>query len=182
MDYSSSLGPIDPQVLRNNQYVPALGYLDKVKEMIEKSIDGTLSDVEFAMFQTLDLAELKKYEEAKELSIDLLKQWLTKYKFKNWNIHKTDKDKKDKPVTDEGKKERAEHIAKILSDNKLWHAHDRFIGIEKIKNELKLEIEDYSEKKDLRNSILTYNNLLTEFYAKNNKQILFHTKKQKELQ
>src|SRR5215217_4652818 len=31
MDYSSSLGPIDPQVHNGKQWVPALGYLDQVE-------------------------------------------------------------------------------------------------------------------------------------------------------
>jgi len=36
MDYSSSLGPIDPQVWNGKQWVPALGYLDKVAELIKR--------------------------------------------------------------------------------------------------------------------------------------------------
>jgi len=42
MDYSSALGPIDPQVpdRENRVLVPALGYLDKVEELIKKSIDN----------------------------------------------------------------------------------------------------------------------------------------------
>ena len=39
MDYSSALGPIDPQVPdKEDKYLmPALGYLDKVAELVEKS-------------------------------------------------------------------------------------------------------------------------------------------------
>ena len=38
MDYSSSLGPIDPQVpAHDGRLVPALGYIDKVNEFIEKA-------------------------------------------------------------------------------------------------------------------------------------------------
>jgi len=176
MDYSSSLGPIDPQVLKNDRYVPALGYLDKVEELIQKSNNNSLSDAEFAMLQSLDLAELRQYEQAKELSIDLLKKWLVKYKFKDWDIHRTDNEKKNLAVTEEEKQERAEYIATMLSDNKIWHSHGRYIGIETVKNILKLEIEDYSNQDGLRKSILTYNNLLTEFVAKNNRRIFFHTK------
>lgn len=39
MDYSSSLGPIDPQVWNEQQWVPALGYLDKVEEMLAKALN-----------------------------------------------------------------------------------------------------------------------------------------------
>ena len=41
MDYSSVLGPIDPQVPnKDGKYVAALGYLDKVKEIIDKAQNG----------------------------------------------------------------------------------------------------------------------------------------------
>lgn len=38
MDYYSVLGPIDPQVQnKEGKLVTALGYLDKVKELVEKA-------------------------------------------------------------------------------------------------------------------------------------------------
>ena len=48
MDYSSSLGPIDPQVYNGKNWVPALGYLDKVEELIEKSANNELTEAEFS--------------------------------------------------------------------------------------------------------------------------------------
>ncbi len=45
MDYSSSLGPIDPQVYNGKEWVPALGYLDKVEVMEE--IAKSLGDNHF---------------------------------------------------------------------------------------------------------------------------------------
>ena len=50
MDYSSSLGPIDPQVFNGTTYVPALGYLDKVNELLEKAKNGTLTNAEFLIY------------------------------------------------------------------------------------------------------------------------------------
>lgn len=38
MDYSSALGPIDPQVFNGELWVPALGYLEKVEELVAKSL------------------------------------------------------------------------------------------------------------------------------------------------
>lgn len=180
MDYSSSLGPIDPQVLKGDKYVPALGYLDKVNEFIEKSKAGTLSPAEFSMMQELDLAELAQYEQAKDLSIDLLKEWLVKYKFKNWDTHRSDPTKKDNEVTHDEKIERAKDIAEKLSDNSLWHSHGRYIGIKTLQNILKLEIDDYSDNQTLRTPLLEYSNLLTEFVAKNNRRVYFHTNLKKE--
>ena len=43
------------------------------------------------MFKEMDLAWLSSIEQARELSISLLKDWLVKYKFKNWNAHETNK-------------------------------------------------------------------------------------------
>lgn len=38
MDYYSVLGPIDPQVKnKDNNWVAALGYLDKVNELLKKA-------------------------------------------------------------------------------------------------------------------------------------------------
>lgn len=84
MDYFSVLGPIDPQVQnKDGKLVAALGYLDKINELIEKAQNNTLTQAEFLILKDFDLAELREYEQAKELTISLLKKWLVKYKFKN---------------------------------------------------------------------------------------------------
>ena len=90
MDYASSLGPIDPQVQTyDGRLVPALGYIDKVNEFIRKSQSKEgLTDAELIMLKSLDLAMLSRYEQARELSISLLKMWLVKYKFKDWKNHR----------------------------------------------------------------------------------------------
>ena len=75
------------------------GYLDKVNELIEKSAQGTLTRAELVMLQQQDLAMLRRYEQAKELTIALLKNWLVKYKFKNWDTHQTNPAKLGQPVT-----------------------------------------------------------------------------------
>ena len=88
MDYFSTLGPIDPQLERRDGregFIPALGYLEKYNDFVEKSRRGTLTSAEAAYFiQNFDAGDLYSYEQAKKLSIDLLKKWLARYKFKNW--------------------------------------------------------------------------------------------------
>jgi ClpP class serine protease len=72
MDYYSVLGPIDPQVQnKEGKWVPALGYLDKINELIQKARNQTLTQAEFIILKEFDLAELRAYEQAKELTIDL---------------------------------------------------------------------------------------------------------------
>lgn len=129
MDYFSVLGPIDPQVQnKEGRLVAALGYLDKINQLIEKARNNTMTQAEFIMLKDFDLAELRGYEQARDLTIDLLEKWLVKYKFKNWTTHKTNSAKKNQPVTEEEKIIRAKEIAAHLSDNNKWKSHGRPIN------------------------------------------------------
>lgn len=172
MDYFSVLGPIDPQV-RNKEghFVPALGYLDKIDELIQKAKENKLTNAEFIILKEFDLAELKAFEQAKKLTITLLKDWLVKYKFKNWNQHSSN----GRKVTDSEKIQRAEEIASALSDNKRWKSHDRPINIEALER-LKLKVTDYS-KSDVRKQIRNYYKLIKDFVNRNKFPIFIHTKK-----
>lgn len=178
MDYFSVLGPIDPQVQnKEGKWVAALGYLDKVNEMLEKAKTNDLTQAEFLILKDIDLAELKGYEQAKELTIDLLKKWLVKYKFKNWNKHETDPDKKGQAVTDEEKTARAEEIADKLSNNNIWKSHGRPINIETLTQFLRLKIEDYSDMQEKRDVIRSYYEFLTDYVTRERYPIFIHTRK-----
>ncbi|MHB9158839.1 MAG: SDH family Clp fold serine proteinase [Thiobacillus sp.] len=169
MDYSSSLGPIDPQVQsKDGKWVPALGYLDKFEELLKKSGDGTLTSVEFAIAQNQDLAELRRYEQARDLSVSLLKTWLIDYEFKPWLTHRTDPAKLGQPVTQDEKEKRADEIAKLLGSNREWHSHGRRIGIGTLQKKLKLEIEDYSGDTELREKFNEYHDLITDYMTRQN--------------
>lgn len=172
MDYSSSLGPIDPQVFNGKNWVPALGYLDKVEEMISKSNAGTLTNAELIMLRELDLAMLRRHEQARDLTIALLKEWLVKYKFKNWNTHRN-----TNPVTPTEKEDRAQEIAKILGDNKIWHSHGRSIGVQALTHVLKLKIEDYSADSVLQPLIRSYNDLICQYIIKSESGAFLHSRK-----
>ncbi len=173
MDYTSSLGPIDPQVpLSDGQLVPALGYIDKVNQLIERSANGLLTDAEFMMLQRLDLATLRRYEQARDLSVSLLKQWLVQYKFKDWISHRTNNP--GAPVTAQEKEARAEQIAKDLSDNNRWHSHGRMIGINTLVTGLKLEIEDYTQDNPLRQNLRVYSELLVEHIERQRTAYMLH--------
>jgi len=171
MDYSSSLGPIDPQVYNGKNWVPALGYLDKVEELIKKSIGGSISQAELIMLREQDLAMLRRYEQARDLTIALLKEWLVKYKFKNWDTRSST----GKSVTEREKENRATEIARDLGDNKIWHSHGRSIGIGAL-NGLKLKIEDYSNDSVLTKLIRDYNDLICQYIFRNKGEIFFHTR------
>ena len=157
MDYASSLGPIDPQVPTpgTGEYVAALGYLDKVEEITKK---GNLAPADVVMLKSLDLGKLALFEQARDLSVDLLKKWLVEYKFKDWTVHRTNN--AGSPVTNDEKVARAEQIAKDLANHKIWRSHGRNIDVKRLA-ELRIEIDDYSNDADLTQAIRAYNDPLT---------------------
>ncbi len=159
MDYASSLGPIDPQIPApdTGEYVPALGYLDKVAEITAK---GQLAPADVVLLKSLDLAKLALFEQARDLSTDLLKKWLVNYKFKDWTVHRTTN--VGQPVTPEEKLARAEEVAKALADHKRWRSHGRNLDITKLTS-LRIEIDDYSNTADLKKLVREYNDPLTGF-------------------
>ena len=165
MDYSSSLGPIDPQVPDRDGrlLVPALGHLDKLNDILEKSKDNSITPVEIEWVMRQDFAMLRFYEQAKDLSVALLEDWLVRYKFKDWVTQRTHN--KGAPVTDDEKRVRARDIAELLSSNGQWHAHGRMIGINKLRELLRLDIDDFGEDIDLRKSVRRYNDTLSGYLS-----------------
>jgi len=173
MDYFSRLGPIDPQIEKDEKLVPALSYLKQYEKLNQKAAEGSLTTAEYAMLRQLDVGELYQFEQARELSVELLIKWLSQYKFKNWKKTETSK----KRVTERTKQTRAKAIAHILNDPERWHAHGRGIGIETLRKELKLQIEDYSENQPLAEAIRDYFSLLMDYLHRQNRVYFIHTER-----
>lgn len=177
MDYFSVLGPIDPQVTRpgSDNSVPALGYLAQYERLIEKSRNGTLTTAEMAfLIEKFDPAELYSYEQARDLSITLLKEWLVKYKFKDWKKTETH----HKKVTLEIKRKRAEDIARKLNDTKKWHSHGRGINKDILQRDLKLRIDDFAEDKNLNSCVRSYHRLMNDYMSRRGHAAAIHTVQQ----
>ncbi len=172
MEFFSCLGPIDPQIEKDEKLVPALSYLNQFERLNEKAKQGELTSAEYALLSKLDLGELYQFEQAKELSIELLVNWLSIYKFKDWKKTETKKEK----VTKKMKKDRANEIAEILSDNTRWHSHGRSINMQTLIDEIKLKIEDYSKIQDLGPSVREYFELLRDYMNRENLGSFVHTK------
>lgn len=168
MDYTSVLGPIDPQVPnKEGRFVPALGYLDKVNDLLDKAENGTISQAEFLILKDFDLAELRQYEQARDLTVDLLKEWLVKYKFKDWEKHRN-----GNSVSNEEKEQRAEEIARKLGDYSKWKSHARPLNIEYLRN-IGLKIVDYSDLQE-RVLIREYYNVSIDYMSLRNFQAVIH--------
>lgn len=151
MDYLSRLGPIDPQIQANRgeRVVPALSYLRQFERLVEKSRKEPLTAPELALLNKLDLAELHQLELAGKLSVSLIEDWLTKYKFKDWK-------KEGVEVSLEKKKERAREIAEKLNDHEKWYTHGNSIHKDVLETDIGLKIDDYSNKEDLKEAVWDY--------------------------
>lgn len=172
MDYYSRLGPIDPQVDKGgNRMVPALGYLEKYNELVKKAQDQTITTAEVQiLISGFDQAELHKYEQQRELSITLLKEWLVKYKFKDWKKTATRKI----TVTKQMKTRRAAVIATELNKTKKWHTHGYGISRDVLTNDLKLLIDDFGQDPDCSRLIRDYHDLNTDYMARRGAKGVVH--------
>lgn len=178
MDYHSILGPIDPQYgASNGEYVPGMGYLAKYKELvhtINTAPDAGQVRAEISyLIEKFDPAKLFHIEQAIEHSKSLLKEWLPKYKFKNWTERATTKT----TVTAQDKQVRANEIAEILGDAQRWHSHGRGITCDDLgSEEIKLKITNYGSDPDLKVSIRNYHNLLVDYMGRRSWPAVIHTK------
>lgn len=165
MDYYSRLGPIDPQVeTADGKMVPALGYLIQWARLLKKASDGKLTLVEAQlMIDGFDQAELYKYEQARELSVTLLTDWLARYKFKNWKKTETRKI----PVTSAMRKLRAKAIARQLNNTEKWHSHGHGISMEVLRRDMNLRIDDLDDSPETCCQVKNYYGLLSDFMGKN---------------
>lgn len=162
MDYSATLGPIDPQINRahSSSWVPALGYLEQYERLIQKSARGELTSAELAyLIEKFDAAELYQFEQARDLSVALLEEWLAKFKFKTWKETASQK----KRVTPGMRRERAKEIALQLNDTAEWHSHSRGISMEVLRRRLNLEIEDLEATPALARRFSSFNALFHDF-------------------
>jgi membrane-bound ClpP family serine protease len=159
MNYFSVLGPIDPQIQKDNKLIPALAYLSEYETLVKKSQAKQLTTAEFALLQKLDLGELHTFTQARDLSVELLEKWLSTYKFKDWTVTET----LGTQVTSDMRKQRAKEIAVNLMNHGKWHSHSRCITMEMLKQDLNLKIEDYWTDTDLKKKVHDYFDVFADF-------------------
>ncbi len=180
MDYYSVLGPIDPQIKNSEgRWVPGLGYLEKYNDLVKRSREGTteekrltMAELEY-MIRRFDPADLFALEQAKKHSADLVKKWLTDYKFKSWDVRESS----GKPVTKEDKERRAGEIANLIGDATKWNSHGRGIPLRTLTSEqVRLKIQDFGATSDLDKAVREYYDLLVDYCGKTSNEFAIHTK------
>ena len=89
-----------------------MGYVKQYEGLIEKSYTMNLSLAEIQILLSFDQGILYQHKQASLLSKTLLREWLPKYKLKDWNKTETS----GTPVDDTRKVTTADNIWKALSE------------------------------------------------------------------
>lgn len=131
MTKSGSLGPIDAQVKIGRSVVSAHNYRNWVERVKGEAIAAKkLNPFDAQMAAQISPGELEQVYNSLTFAIDLVKEWLPKYKFKNWKVTNTN----GFVVTDEMRQKRAEEIANDLTNQDKWKSHGRSLKIQELDN------------------------------------------------
>ena len=173
MNYFSCLGPIDPQIEKNGKFVPAMSYLNQYQRLYEKAESGQLNTAELILLNNFDAGELYQFEQARLLSQDLLTGWLSKYKFRTWDVHSST----GNPVTPEERRERADETARVLSDYERWRSHGRTISRDTLASDpIRLKIERVEDIPGLSFTVDDYFFSLENYIQTEQPDVFVHTR------
>jgi ClpP class serine protease len=175
MGPTSALGPIDAQLLWQGKRFSAdalLESFEKIKGEVEQT--GTLNKAYIPMLQGISPGELQAAQNALDFAKRLTREWLVKYKFKNWTTHHTDQAKLGQAVTEEEKMQRAEEIASKLGDHRRWLTHGRSLNSKDL-TEMRLVITDYTADAKLSDAIARYHALMQISFSTTNLHKIFET-------
>jgi len=158
MSDSGSLGPIDAQVKIGRMIVSAYDYMEWVSsKQNEAQKFGKLNPFDASMVAQISPGELNGVYHALNFAMDLIKEWLPKYKFKNWSKTET----RGIEVTEEYKKQRASEIAESLVNHSKWRTHGRSLKIKDLQELLQIiRIDDDPSLADIVYRIQTVIRLL----------------------
>jgi hypothetical protein len=133
---TGSLGPIDAQIKIGRSVVSAYDYKAWIDEKRKEAVEnGRLNPFDAIMVAQISPGEIYGVVNSLEFAKDLVKEWLEKYKFKNWGHTQTT----HKPVTPEMRKEQARKVAENLCDHAYWRTHGRSLKIDDLKDDLLIE-------------------------------------------
>jgi len=141
MTPDSYIGPIDPQVPgKDGRYIPAQSILTLINDIQQRGsalLAGGQQPLwtDLQILNNIDGKEIGAALNASGYSIELVKDYLTKYKFGAWDKHRN-----GMPVTEQEKQTRAIEIASRLCDHSIWKTHSRGITREIAWEECRLKI------------------------------------------
>jgi len=154
MDSRAYIGPIDPQVPnRDGRFVPAQSLLtvlseiqERGQELLKNGQNPLWTDVQ--ILNNIDAKEIGNAINASRFSIEMVTEYLSKYKFRTWVTHKN-----GTSVTPDQKLQRATEIASQLCDHAIWKTHSRGITREIALSTCRLKISHPEDVAGLNDGI-----------------------------
>lgn len=142
MSDQSKFGPIDPQIPnKEGRFIPAQSILVALEgirirgeEKLKHNQQPDWTDIQ--LLRNMDARDIGLAQSASKYSIDMVKDFLVKFKFKAWNTHSST----NTPVTDDEKIKRANEIANLLCSHSNWKSHGHAINRDVAWNICKLKI------------------------------------------
>lgn len=130
MSAQSKFGPIDPQIQnKEGRFIPAQSILVALEgirirgeEKLKHNQQPDWTDIQ--LLRNMDARDIGLAQSASKYSIDMVKDFLVKFKFKAWNTHSST----NTPVTDDEKIKRANEIANLLCSHSNWKSHGHAIN------------------------------------------------------
>lgn len=174
MTKTGSLGPIDAQMPSNRGMISAYDYIEWVNaKRKEAEKEGKLNPADIVIIAQITPGELNGVIHQLKYAEDLVKEWLYKYKFKNWNVTET----RGIPVTPIMKKRKAANIARKLSNHSKWRTHGRSLKIEDLES-IGLKITNLDNDKNLGNIVYKINLICRLLFSMSNTYKFFCTENQ----
>ena len=156
MGSTSALGPIDAQNVWQGKQFSADAFLEGLEKIKKESTKaGSLNRAYIPILQGISPGEIQAAQNAMKFSEVLVRDWLAKYKFKNWTVHSGS----GQPVTAQQRRGRARQIALVLCNHRRWLTHGKSLRIEDLEK-MGLKIINYEQTPGWAEPIARYHALL----------------------
>lgn len=156
MGSTSALGPIDAQNVWQGKQFSADAFLEGLEKIKKETVKaGALNRAYIPILQGISPGEIQAAQNAMKFSEVLARDWLAKYKFKDWTVHSTT----GQPVTAQQRRGRARQIARVLCNHRRWLTHGKSLRIADLQ-EMGLKITNYETLASCAEPIARYHALL----------------------
>jgi hypothetical protein len=175
MTESGSLGPIDAQIKIGRTVISAYDYMEWVDATREEADEKKrLNPFDATMVAQISPGELKLVFHTLQFAKDLVIEWLSKYKFENWNVTQT----RGLTVDEEMKRGRAKSIAEELANHAKYRTHGRSIKIDDLER-IGLKIVKIDEDRILADTIYRIQTVIWLLFSNTTSYKIFVTDKVK---
>ena len=175
MTETGSMGPIDAKVKIGRSTISAYDYMEWVDNKREEADKvGKLNPFDATMIAQISPGEISGVYHALKYAEDLVVDWLVRYKFKSWRTTET----RGIAVTEKMKLNKAQEIAKELTNHAKWRSHGRSIKMGDLE-EIGLKVIRVENNNDLSDVVYKIQTVCRLLFSSTHTYKIFATEKDK---